>query len=258
MKRIVLALCATAASALTATPAAAAVVFNGTNGSNLSAQATFDIVGGRLVLTLTNTSLVDVNDNPNMLHALFWDMASNPVLTYTSANMCNTCSFVGTTLNNGAGTNVGSEFAFKQDAGGLGQGITQDYGVSSAGYNIFGPGNVVAGAPDRGGSNQPPNGPDFGILSAGYIAGNDSNGMNNQQPFIKNSVIFDLGAFAGNLGSISNVRFQYDTALTGANFTSTPPVPEPATWAMMLLGFGGIGVTMRRGRKGEGRLAQIA
>jgi len=36
-----------------------------------------------------------------------------------------------------------------------------------------------------------------------------------------------------------------------------PPVPEPATWAMMLLGFGGIGMAMRR-RKANGRLLQIA
>jgi PEP-CTERM motif len=34
-------------------------------------------------------------------------------------------------------------------------------------------------------------------------------------------------------------------------------VPEPATWAMMLLGFGGIGMAMRRRRK-DGRLLQVA
>lgn len=39
---------------------------------------------------------------------------------------------------------------------------------------------------------------------------------------------------------------------------TTPPVPEPATWAMMLLGFGGIGMAMRRSRKSNGRLLQIA
>jgi PEP-CTERM motif len=35
-------------------------------------------------------------------------------------------------------------------------------------------------------------------------------------------------------------------------------VPEPATWAMMLIGFGGIGMTMRRGRKADGKLPQLA
>ncbi|MBU1378659.1 MAG: PEPxxWA-CTERM sorting domain-containing protein [Alphaproteobacteria bacterium] len=30
--------------------------------------------------------------------------------------------------------------------------------------------------------------------------------------------------------------------------TSSVPVPEPATWAMMILGFGGVGATMRRRR----------
>jgi hypothetical protein len=40
--------------------------------------------------------------------------------------------------------------------------------------------------------------------------------------------------------------------------TGGPSVPEPATWAMMLLGFGGIGFAMRRGRKQSGRLLQVA
>ena len=38
--------------------------------------------------------------------------------------------------------------------------------------------------------------------------------------------------------------FATDAAVTGA-------VPEPATWAMMLLGFGGIGMVMRRRRTGR-------
>jgi hypothetical protein len=41
-------------------------------------------------------------------------------------------------------------------------------------------------------------------------------------------------------------------------FTSTPGVPEPGTWAMMLLGFGGIGMAMRRSRRPSGALMQIA
>jgi hypothetical protein len=42
------------------------------------------------------------------------------------------------------------------------------------------------------------------------------------------------GAFGGNI-----------------NLSAAPGVPEPSTWAMMLLGFGGMGVAMRRRRTGE-------
>src|SRR5438309_3831130 len=103
---------AVAATALTlATPAAAAVTFTGTNGSNLSASAAFDIVGGHLQVTLTNTSAVDVNDPAQVLHALFFNIAGNPALTYTSANICATCTYVGT-VNNPASTKVGAEWAY--------------------------------------------------------------------------------------------------------------------------------------------------
>jgi hypothetical protein len=37
-----------------------------------------------------------------------------------------------------------------------------------------------------------------------------------------------------------------------------PGVPEPATWAMMLVGFGAAGVAMRRGRRSKELLPQIA
>ena len=42
----------------------------------------------------------------------------------------------------------------------------------------------------------------------------------------------------------------------GGNATFIPAVPEPATWAMMLLGFGAIGFSMRNRRRSV--LAQIA
>jgi hypothetical protein len=45
--------------------------------------------------------------------------------------------------------------------------------------------------------------------------------------------------------------------LSNAVLFATGAVPEPATWAMMLIGFGGIGVAMRR-RKHRRRLMQIA
>lgn len=42
----------------------------------------------------------------------------------------------------------------------------------------------------------------------------------------------------------------------GGNATFTPAVPEPATWAMMMLGFAGIGMALRRRSKPV--LAQLA
>jgi PEP-CTERM motif-containing protein len=56
-------------------------------------------------------------------------------------------------------------------------------------------------------------------------------------------------AFGGN-----NTATSLASTLNG-NVTITPAVPETATWVMMLLGFGGIGLAMRRRRPA---LAQIA
>lgn len=257
MRRVLAIALATAAMGL-ATPAAAAVTFTATNGSNLSASASFDIVAGNLVLTLTNTSSTDVNVPAEVLHALMWDMSGSPVLTYTDADICGSCSFVGSV--SGSGTDVGAEWAFLQNSGGLGGGVTQAYGVSSAGYGIFGPGNVLGGAshPDRGGAVTPPDGGDFGILSAGYSPSGDNGGLTNNQPYIQNSVVFNLGAFNGSLNSISNLRFQYGTALTDPSLTTTRVVPEPGTWGLMLLGFAGVGMAIRRSRKRGATLMQIA
>jgi PEP-CTERM motif len=55
--------------------------------------------------------------------------------------------------------------------------------------------------------------------------------------------------FNGGFDSFKQLRLQLGSAAA---------VPEPATWAMMLLGFGGIGFAMRRGRKQNGRLLQVA
>lgn len=38
----------------------------------------------------------------------------------------------------------------------------------------------------------------------------------------------------------------------------TSPVPEPATWAMMLFGFGAMGASLRRSRRRKGDILQIA
>ena len=59
--------------------------------------------------------------------------------------------------------------------------------------------------------------------------------------------------FAGLPGSqITSVTFGNDPSINAfevSNFTVGSAVPEPATWAMMLIGFGGIGFSMRRRRR---------
>ena len=76
---------------------------------------------------------------------------------------------------------------------------------------------------------------------------------------------FEL-TFAGSTTSITLDNFvdRYAalTQLNGISGEGTPTtnraVPEPATWALMLLGFGGIGMSMRRSRKSKPALMQVA
>jgi hypothetical protein len=83
-----------------------------------------------------------------------------------------------------------------------------------------------------------------------------------------------FGNVAGPAGNVS-VFWLFDFGTEGADFvtlddptgwsnatlytTGSPPgVPEPATWAMMLFGFGAAGTALRRSRRRTTALAQIA
>jgi hypothetical protein len=65
-------------------------------------------------------------------------------------------------------------------------------------------------------------------------------------------------------GTITGVTINSSTgfgALTQLRLTAASPVspvPELATWAMMLIGFGGIGMTMRRKQRPTDELMQVA
>jgi PEP-CTERM motif len=111
------------------------------------------------------------------------------------------------------------------------------------------------------------------LVNAGHVvSGSDLTALNNLLAGAGGQVL--LGLHWGNVpGAAGNVSafYLWDNAALGSIhltdtqgysnavlYTSGGAVPEPATWAMMLLGFGGIGMAMRRSRKANGKLLQLA
>lgn len=161
-------------------------------------------------------------------------------------------------------------------------GVSQGTGanISSFGFDILG--GTVDASTSFASTNPPNDGSDTAIDLA--VSGQNISGGNN-----KLDICFTAGAtcsggsnngprapgetWAGDLGieftsalpssiTLANpiIRFQ-NTVPTGSDIGTpggTPPVPEPATWAMMLMGFGATGVALRRSRRRKVLLEQIA
>lgn len=227
----------------------------------LSASVKFEYGGspGLLKVTLTNTSLSDVKNPSGLLNAVFFDITGNPSLTRVSGHLNSGSSVF---HGNDGGGNIGGEWGYKRVAsGGLGGDeaplVTQNQGIGSSGYDIFGPMNVFDPGNDLDGLG---NGtPAYGLTSAGDNIGIGNSAVTGQFALIKNSVIFTLSGMNGiddntDLSTIfSNIRFQYGTSLGQPSYGGTPltnPVPVPA--GVLLMGLGGFclaGYNIRRNRK---------
>lgn len=230
--------CSAVIFALAGTASAGGVSFTSTGANGRAAEATFDVSGTDLIVTLTNTSNIDADVPTDILTAVFFAVSESPLtLTRTSAEL-----HLGSIVTNGGGTDplpngVGGEWAYRGGIGPIGGGT---YGISSTGLGIFGPGDRFPG-----GDLEPPtspNGVEYGITTAGDNPATGNGGISGV-PLIKNSVIFVLGGLPLNfdLARIGSVSMQYGTNLAEPR---DPGVPSPG--AAALLALGGLAASRRR------------
>jgi hypothetical protein len=231
----------------TAPSTVSAYLVGGASG-DLSASATFDVLGGGILkITLTNTSTADVSAPAQVLTALFFTI--DQTLLPVSATLDGSTVFFDDAPPGG---NVGGEWAYKDNLSGAPGGATQ--GISSSGFGLF------ASANFQGPNLDDPvavDGLNYGITSSGddpltgnaAVTGGNPPNYKNRFPLIQDTVIFTLSGldpnFVASADTITNISFQYGTSLSEQNVPV--PVPEPAT--MLLFGCGLIGLVTFGRRK---------
>ena len=201
--------------------AAQAQLFVGTDTFGRAASVEFQVDGNALVVKLTNIATGDTLVPIDVLTGVYWSMTGSGTLSADSA-LLNAGSIV---IYDSApvGGVVGGEFAFKS---GLSH-HNANFGISSSGLGIFGPGDRFPG--DNLAGPTTPDGLQYGIVTAGDNAATGNGGVLGSEGLIKNSVVFRLGGFntGFNLSSIANVGFQYGTSVTEPYVQ----VPAPASLA---------------------------
>jgi len=103
---------------------------------------------------------------------------------------------------------------------------------------------------------------------AGPTAGNNCDAANGQGDLFSGSFTLDfanntssitLGNFVDRYASLCEIKTAAGDCPSGEGVpTTTRAVPEPASWALMLIGFAGVGAAMRRSNKRKPALMQVA
>jgi len=220
------------------------------SGALLSASATFQTSGTSLIITLTNTSTADVLMQPDILTAVFFDV-SGPLLGLNSATGSAVVPGTSSVLFGGTdpGGVVGGEWGYAEGISGALSGatgglVTENYGISSSGFGVFG------GATFPGSDLDPPpglNGVNYGITSAGDNPLTGQSAVSGSNPLIKNQVVFTLNGLP--LGfdpsvSITRAFFQYGTALVPTD----PGFESPTPGVLAVFAIGGLGMRRRSRR----------
>lgn len=255
MKRLIrnLILMVAAAGLLSAAP----VTFTGTSGS-LSASATFDTdASGHLIILLENRATAMTLNPAMLLTAVYFDIAgANPVLIPQFAMMgvgatvaCAPYPACAGTLPTGG--DVSAEWAYSTAAG-----MPREFGISSTGLGLFGPGDNFG--PGNLFGPLDVDGMQYGLASSNYnpLAAGVAGGLKHE-PVVVSTVIFTLSGYSGFTPSqIQRVLFQYGTSLTEPqvpgdpqNPPTPPEVPEPATMAAMGSGLVALALLRFRRRK---------
>jgi hypothetical protein len=207
---------------------AAVTTFSATDGSR-SAKAVFETMGSTLTVTLTNDAATDVLLPVDVLTGVFFSAPGLSTLSPVSAVVPATSSIV---FGTGEGVDfrgVGGEWAF---ASGISGPHSATLGISAAGLGLFGPSNVFPGSNLQGAVNV--GGLEYGILSAGDNPATGNTPVTGPNALIKHAVVFTFAGLPSSfdLASISNVSFQYGTALSEPNIL----VPTPASAGALVFG----------------------
>jgi hypothetical protein len=212
-----------------------------------AASVTFEVVGGNLQVTLSNTSAADTFVPTDVLTGVFFNVTGNPALGRISGLLSGGSTVFYDADGQPVAGVIGGEWAYLN---GLNQ-YGANSGISSSGLGIFGPGNRFPGTDLEDPAS--PDGLQYGLLTAGDLAGTGNGGITGSGGLIKNSVVFTLSGFSGlTEADISAVTFQYGTSLDEPHVsgctTCTRETPEPQTLALVALGTVGLAIARRKRR----------
>ncbi len=212
-------------------------------GETLEASATFSVSNQDLVVTLSNTGAFDPNDAPDILTAILFTIAGDPILTPVSAQVAPGSFLTGHRLLPGFMGDVGSQWAYRNGLAGAPLGANE--GISSTDLNWFGKKNLFSTVKIPGAKSF--NGVSFGLTTLFDFPANDRGSIKNQT-LIENSAVFVFSGLPAEfaVSSISNVTFQYGTSVKQPELMGVALIPEPTTILLAAAGLGALAFSCRR------------